>query len=406
MKKTILIILMMIGILVPNAFAALKLDDVQFDPAIIAAGDEVDIIVQYHDKFIKNNEIKEGNPEYKFKVWLEPSDTNSEKYLEFFDSEGENEANIIFRGKYYNEVFRVKVSHDAPAGNYELDLVGQWYNNGIPEESKMKIDFAMPVKKEGIILGVGNVISDPPEIRSGDDYVKLTTHVENVGEKDAKNIELGLETPDGIESSYSNDNRIWVGRLESGQSKKVNFFIDVDEKLKSGSYDISYDFEYMDIDENEHNKKETIPIVIKPSPEIEVIKSKGIIAAGKKGELEITVKNTGEESAESVDVRLLLQNSQPFELDVRSDYIGELKPGEKGTAVFDMKVKSDAVQKKHNLKTLIRSKGDSDEGDDNIYTFNRRAELEVSGKKTNWMMYGGISLLLLTGIAFAIRRIK
>jgi len=32
---------------------------------------------------------------------------------------------------------------------------------------------------------------------------------------------------------------------------------------------------------------------------------------------------------------------------------------------------------------LIRAKGDSDKGDNNIYTFNRRAIIDVNGKKVN-----------------------
>ena len=40
-------------------------------------------------------------------------------------------------------------------------------------------------------------------------------------------------------------------------------------------------------------------------------------------------------------------------------------------------------QKEHYLQLLIRAKGDSDKGDNNIYTFNRRAIIDVNGKKVN-----------------------
>ena len=55
----------------------------------------------------------------------------------------------------------------------------------------------------------------------------------------------------------------------------------------------------------------------------------------------------------------------------------------------------------HYLKLLIRAKGDSDKGDNDIYIFNRRATISVNGKETNFIVglltnkVVGISLLLI-----------
>lgn len=401
--KNMLLIIAMVGILIPNAFAILKLDDVQFDPAIVAAGDEVDVVVQYHDDF-RNEDYKEGNPEYKFKVSIRPDDTLSKEYITLVDSDGELDGDIIFQGKYYNEIFKVKINQNAPAGNYRMNLVGQWYRNGKPDGSEISLDFYIPVKREGIVLDIANIVTLPSEVRPGDNFVKLNAYVENVGQKDAKSVEVELELPEGIESSYTNNNRVWVGRVNAGENKEVTFFVDVSEDISSGVYDLKYSFEYLDIEDNRYTKISDLPFLIKSRPDLEIVKSEGVVKAGEEGELKVYIKNTGEESAEAVDVRLLLQNSQPFSLDVRSDYIGELEPGETGTAVFAIKANSDATEKIHNFKVSIRSKGDSDEGDDNIYTYSRRAELKVSGKSTNWLLYVGVGALVIIGIVFVMRK--
>ena len=404
--KNLIWILLMFVLLTQGVFATLKVDDVQFDPAIIAAGDEVSVIIQYHDEYTGSNNIREGNPEYDFKVWIRPDDTLSKKYLTFQDAEGEADGDIIFEGKYYNKVFKVKVNQDAPAGSYKLNVVGQWYRNGHIDGSEMSVDFYMPVKKEGIILNIANINTVPAEVRPGDDYVKLTANFENVGQKDAKSVELKLDLPEGIESSYSNDNRVWVGSVPAGQSKQVVFFVDVDDNLTSGVYNINYNFNFMDLDDNKYSKSETLPFLIKTRPNLIVTKSEGVAKAGETGEMRVYVKNVGEESAEAVDVRVLLQNSQPFGLDVRSDYLGELEPGEEGVAVFKLKVKPSAPEKLHSFKLSIRAKGDTDEGDDNIYVFSRRGQLEVSGKSTNWLLYGGLALLVIIAVVFFSKKKK
>ena len=159
--------------------------------------------------------------------------------------------------------------------------------------------------------------------------------------------------------------------------------MDVDEDADSKKYDLELTFNYMDWDDNKYSKEITIPFLVKEKPNIEVIDVKGTGLAGSKITLEVTLENTGTEDAEAVDARIIKQSSQPFSFDLRSNYVGELQVGETGKAVFTINIDKEAEQKEHNLKLLIRAKGDSDKGDNNIYTFNRRAIIDVNGKKLN-----------------------
>lgn len=401
MNRTILGIALLFSVL-PLAEAALVLDDIHFDPAIIASGDEVDIVIQYHDdsSFASS---RVGDPDYRFAVRLESDDDLTREYVRVQDREGDDLRGIILAGGYYNKRFRVKVAQDAPPGNYEFRLVGQWYRDGQPEASEQFLRFTMPVKKEGIILDVASLVTTPSAIRPGDDYVELTTRLENVGEKDAKRVELRLSAPEGITASYSDDNRQWIGRVNAGEAQEVTFFLDVVEDVAPGTYPLTFTMEYLDLDNNAYATARELQLRIKEAPRLEVVNVSGWGRAGGTAELRVTVRNVGTEAAEATDVRLLKQSAQPFTMDVRSDYLGELEPGQERTAHFMMDVSRGAVLKEHDVQLLLRAKGDSDRGDDAIYTFTRHATLSVTGTAPNVLLWVGVAASLIVVLVLIVK---
>lgn len=164
----------------------------------------------------------------------------------------------------------------------------------------------------------------------------------------------------------------------------------------------------MDTDNNNYQSTITLPFLVKPRPYLEVVSVEGSGLAGGSAKLKVTLKNTGSEDAESVDVRLVKQAAQPFTTDVRSDYLGVIAPGEEATAIFDLNIDRSAEAKVHDLKLIVRAKGDSDTGDDNIYTYNRNAGLEVTGKVKNSFLIFGLAAIVVIGlvIAVSVRRKK
>lgn len=387
-------ILAIIAIITPSAHAELALDSIQFDPAIISSGDTVDIVAQFHETGIVTAQSHLGDPAYRFKITLEQDDTISREYTSLEDAEGQDLQGIITRGGYYNKRFRIKVNDNAPAGSYGFRLTGQWIHNGNPTGSEQYLRFTMPVKKQGIALSIANVVSNPEKVRSGDKNILLTTTITNTGEKTAKNVRIKLDYPDGISSSYTNNNDLSLGSIGAGQERPVQLYIDTDRAIKAGLYDIAYTLTYQDTDNNEYTSNSAFPFVIKKRPDITITESKGEGTAGDTITMRVTVKNQGEETADAVDVRILKQSSQPFEMDVRSDYLGQLRPGETGTAIFTIKASDDAEAKLHRLNVIIRAKGDSSEGDENIYTFTESAAIEITGPAPNhYPFYAGAFLV-------------
>jgi hypothetical protein len=375
-------------LLAAPVYADLQMDNIQFDPAIIASGDEVDIVAQFRHTGLTTADDRIGNPDYTFQVRLEPDDDLSRDYVRITDSEGRDLQGIITRGDNFNKRFRVKVADDAPAGNYELRIVGQWYRDGQPIESSQYLRFSMPVKKEGIVLSIANVVSMPEKVRSGDKEVLLSTSIVNTGEKTAKNIRVTLRYPEGISSAYTNNNDLYVGTLAAGAEQSVTFYVDTARFIKEGVYDIGYTLSYEDLDNNQYTKSSSFPFVIKKKPNIVVVASNGTGLAGDDITLRVTVENKGEETADAVDIRILKQSSQPFEMDVRSDYLGRMMPGETATAVFTLNALRDAEEKEHSFTVLVRAKGDSEEGDDNVYTYTDSVSIDIVGERENrWPMF-------------------
>ena len=182
MRNTIRIFLFMaLFVLSVNmASANIEVEGISFDPAIIAAGDEVDITVNFREIIPSGSSasIKANEPGYTLNVFLEPSDTISEKHITILDAEGDSNIGHLFSVGVWRKTFRVKVNNDAIPGDYELKLNFQYVKDGIPESASFIHKFMLPVKREGIILGIANIVTSPAAVRPGDDFVEITTYIE------------------------------------------------------------------------------------------------------------------------------------------------------------------------------------------------------------------------------------
>ena len=399
-KKINMIIsaLVMMAFMMQSASAYIMLDSVSFDPAIITAGDEVTIIASMHSEGenFGYQALVEEDIRYTQKAILVPYDSIAKENVIVIDDGFNNNLGIIDPYDKWNSQFRIKVLSDAPVGQYKMSVQYKYYLDGEPIGDVIENTFYINVKKEGIIAGISNMNTNPLRVRPGDDFVELTMNVENSGEKNAKNMEIVLSSQEeGMTPSYANNNRVWVGVLNTQESKQVTFTIDVTDDVLPDTYDLEVDMSYMDLDNNKYTKTQVIPILIKERPQLEVVSSVGTGLSGSSTKLKVTVKNTGTETAEFVDARILKQSSQTFDLEARSSYIGDLEPGEEGVAIFNIDIAPDTELKEHDVKLILRAKGDSDKGDDNIYTFSRRATLTVDGVAPNlWKTYGSYLLIV------------
>jgi len=388
----IILSLLLVVLTATSVTATISLDGVSTDPSVIAAGDEVAVTVNFHDTGTQfYSKANQGG--YLLTATLLPGDTVTERFVTILDGKGA--AGHLFIGQSWSKTFRIKVRNDAPVGTYQFRIRFQYSLNGQPYGSPQTDYFTLSVSKEGIILNLANIVTTPREVRSGDNYVVLNTYLENSGRKDAKSVSFTLDLPDGFSAPYANNNRVWVGYLAAGQQQAFTTHFSVDENATPGIYNLTAHVTYRDVDDNSYVKSISFPVLVREKPVIVVTKSEGSLLAGGKGVLRLTLKNIGTETGENIDVRLLKESSQPFAFDARSDFVGTLKPGEEAAAVFPLTADREAAIKRHSFTALVRVKGDSDKGDENIYTFSRDASILVSGKAPNILLWIGVGFLVL-----------
>ncbi len=303
----------------------------------------------------------------------------------------------ILPGEERNVLVKI-YSPEVPEGVYPL--FGEIVCTGGGEIYKQNVTLSFFVEGSPD-LGFSNVLTTPNEIRPGDRYVRIYTMVFNSGEETAKNVKIYLETKFPFEDSWSNCNSVFVGMLRPGEARRVVFVVNVNKHAKARKYEIPVKITWKGPKSKEHMKTENITIEVKPRPVFEVKAITTELFTGRTGEIKIQVKNIGEEKAEDVKVTAIKSTYQPFEYIKKTDTIGELSPGENGTAVLKISVDKDAVEKEYSITLQIRAIGDREAGDNNVYVINKAIKVRVIKEKETHKRIVLVTCLFILGVGIA-----
>ena len=336
----------------------------------------------------------------------------------------------------------VHVKEEAPTGTYSIPITCEWYEpttktvvvyyitrtnptTGITEtipQTKTEYDFPELkstqlgisfIIKGRVVINIGDISTDPADIRPGNEDVEIRAFIENSGEAAAKDIEAKLLCGDKFKPSWSGTDRSYIGRLNSGEKGEAIFHIDIADNVESNTYSIPLQIRYKDTKGGEYEVMREINILVEPKPEFEIVSyytEPANISAGDTGViLHVGVRNVGSEKAESVSVRATGEAEVPFDFDVKSDYVGNLKPDEDWTAVLKFDVDKDASPKAYQQGIEIRCTGDRDLGDDNVYLFDKMIPISVSSGRTGSFSVPGfeaIFVLIALFVVLFLRRKK
>nr|QNO51235.1 hypothetical protein BAILMKME_00033 [Methanosarcinales archaeon ANME-1 ERB6] len=293
---------------------------------------------------------------------------------------------------------RVHVKEEASNGVYLIPVNCSWNEyyfapaEGYVTEPKGPVELGLYFNVIGKgMINIGNVCTDPADIRPGMENVKVSVNIENSGEATAKDIEAKLVCNDKFKPSWSGTDRSYIGRLNSGEKGAAIFHVDVADGIESKMYNISLRIKYKDTKGEEYEVKRFVEILVNPKPEFEIVsyytEPANISAGDKSVKLHVRIRNVGSEKAESVSVRSTGEAEVPFDFDVKSDYVGNLKVDEEWTAVLKFDVDNGALPKAYQQGIEIRCTGDRDLGDYNVYLFDKMVSVSVSSGSS-----GGISI--------------
>ena len=398
------LIFSILTITVGTVSAAPKLDAVSFDPGFITAGDRVNISANMHET---NYPDKNWDEDKKLKVVLKPDNRLTREYITIEDDRDES-IGFLYPDGVWNQRYQVKVDSGAPTGMYDFELHVQYLEDGEPVKIQTKEgsynftvirDFSMPVDNEGVDLS-GNVEgTDPKTPRPGDSYTDMQLTFTNTGNKPIEEIELNPETQELVETAYSQDEKFFVDRLNEGDKASRNLSLDLDEDLEEGLHWIKMSATYEDTSSNTYTEKIELPLRVEGRPDLEIVNSSTEMKAGETKQLHVKVENTGEQDAESVTTRVIAERSQPFSLEDRSNYIGEIESGETNEAVLRLSAERSASLKTHQVKVQLRANGDSEEGDQSVYTFTEQAKVELTERNQSNLIFIGLIAALLVAVA-------
>lgn len=387
--------------------AAPQINGVSTDPAFISAGDEATLSINMQETDYPD---KNWDEDMELKARLEPGNKLARENSIITDDR-DRSIGFLYPDGVWNQNYQVKFNGDAPTGKYEYRVAIQYLEDGEPvkiqtEDGSYNVTyveyFEVDVDKEGVELTSTVESTEPRHLRPGNNYATTTLRVTNSGNKPIENIELSPETPDLIRPAYSKDEKFFIGKLNPGESSSFDMSINLDEEIEPGRHAVDLNTVYEDEDSNEYNQVLQAPIRVEGRPDLELESVENVMAAGATSNLRLEIRNDGEHTAESVTARALLEREQPFSLDTRSDYIGDIESGETAEAVMEITADRTATLKDHEVKIQMRATGDSEEGDRSVYTFTEHQEVTLEGRTRSSLIYIGLAgvFLVLTGVIY------
>ena len=313
---------------------------------------------------------------------------------------GTNSFYVSSLGAFEERLFNVTLfaRDNLPSGTYTFPVTVTFTDG---TERKTQVIEAGVIVGGNIDLKIASIETSPREVRPGDNFVLVTLNLENAGEDAARSISAHL-TSDLLRSSYSDDNQVYSGRIDSGSFSTLKFYVNVPKEVKSGRIPLNLNLEYQNLFGDKFEKDLNISIAIKDKPILEIVEFEAVGKAGSTMQVRLVVENQGEQKAQETDIRIVSDSSLPFSIEQRSVYLGAIDSGERREAIFNIKVSSDADFNDYSLRANLRARGDSDSGDNSIYIYDRDFLVIVDGKSPNLLAIFGLFIALIVVVGFFI----
>lgn len=303
---------------------------------------------------------------------------------------------------YYVLHYKLRVANNALKGTYNVTLNWNTGDGWTKKEFPVYID---PMRADFV---VGALVTSPEKIIADTKEAKLSVDIDNIGKGNAENVKVKLLPPSGFKATYSYSDEDNPGTIQKGAGKTTNFYVDVDEDIREGEYKAQLEITYRDEnDENNTYSTKTLDLLIpiKPAPYLIVESITTLpenLDPGARAEFRIKVKNTGNEKADSVSLRVFKDASQPFEFNEKSDFIGKLEKNDSGDAVLRVTIDKNAAAKKYLLDVELRGIDEKN----NVVIFRRTVPVTVNPPTHNLPTAGIIGVLMAIICAGYYLRIK
>jgi hypothetical protein len=165
-------------------------------------------------------------------------------------------ANLIFidelkPGQYIERKVRMLVSDSVEPGSQSLDFTIKYKDEeSIEVQGQLSIGIQM---KSDVKMGISSVSFNPQALTSGSD-VQLIVRVENLGEGDARNVQVIVDS-----DRFSGQKRSFIGQLDEDEDAPAYFML---KAGNPGNSDMGIIVSYED-DIGKHEIRDSLPVDIR-----------------------------------------------------------------------------------------------------------------------------------------------
>jgi hypothetical protein len=308
--------------------------------------------------------------EFTYPTTLTPADLpNTAKLMSVTLSPGDAPVTILSDPQMVGDLkggdqmmvsFKVRFAPDAQAGTYILPLMvhytylyyaDQYGQDTLQYFYKTKdVTLELPIRiQPEILLDVVSV--DPGHITVGTDGF-VTVQLLNRGNENGTDAVLML-APAPNSPVIPSVGSVYIGDFPEGSVVTVPFKVAVSANGEAQNYPLNLTVFYKNENGNFVSSAPVvigIPVYRKIS--FEVVSSPPEVTPGGQHRLTIEYKNTGSAPVYSAQARIYAVD--PFTTSDDTSFLGDMLPGETGTAVFEVTVDSSATVKNYSLDSEVR----------------------------------------------------
>jgi hypothetical protein len=266
----------------------------------------------------------------------------------------------LLGGSSVSATFSVKISKYANGGVYSLplrlsyqylniadqvsfDTVRYWYyseNITIPLDIKIK---------PGVTLDVTETHADLLNVGT-EGYVLV--NITNAGSDYARNAVAKLAR-DGQSPLIPTDASVYIGDFGPGESREIRFKASVSSNAEAQNYPIDIHVDYTN-SEGDSASSDTVTVGVPVGKKIDFTVASPVprVNPGQRVTLDVVYENTGTAAVYHAEARISAVD--PFTSNDDTAYLGDLAPGQTGTARYEMTVDSGATPKSYGLDSEIR----------------------------------------------------
>ena len=263
-------------------------------------------------------------------------------------------------GKSIQVPFIARIRSDAPAGSYILPFNIQYtYLRSAEQFGQDSIEYSykemdetldLPIKIKPQINLVAEAVATEQLNAGNEGYIIFT--VQNAGFEDAQSAIVKIAR-NGNSPVTPTDSSVYIGDLPMNGTAEARFKVAISRDAGEQTYPLDLYLVYTNLEgDTVESDRVTIGVPVGGKIDFAVISSPQEVKAGQKTVIEVEYENTGAATAYSAQARISAVD--PFTSNDDTAFLGDLHPGDKALARYEVSIDQSATKKEYGLDSEIR----------------------------------------------------